>query len=345
MEEKMKKFIVLVLALVFALSCIGAASADDAKRIAVICDTVGTNLFLTQVVEMVEARQADLGYEYSIMECADTDEWKNNYEAAAHEGYDLIVGVGWQSAEFAAENATADGPMFAVIDTNAGSDYVASFSYNEEQAAFLMGLMAGKAFPNEEIYGYVGCFEGPGSWKYRWGFMEGVKVTNPDAKFTFNWTNSYTDPTNAHEFALQMQAMGATYIFGGAAACNNGIFQAALELAKEGKYIYSIGQDADETREDNPYILSSQLKNTGVTMSIILDKFYEGTLEGGLTELKLADGAIGATWVTNDGAYRNSEILTDEVLDFCKGYVDQIINGELVLELPDQDDYEINLAQ
>lgn len=341
----MKKFLVLLLTIVCALSCVLGVSADDAKHIAVICDTVGTNLFLTQVVDKVEELQAQYGYEYSVMECADVDEWKTNYAAATHEGYDLIVGVGWQAAEFAAENAAAEGPKFAVIDTDAGSDYVASFSYNEEQAAFVMGLMAGKAFPEEELYGYIGCFEGPGSWKYRWGFMEGVKVSNPDAKFTFNWTNSYSDPTNAHEFAIQQQAMGATYIFGGAAACNNGIFQAALELAEEGKYIYSIGQDADETREDNPYILSSQLKNTGVTFGIIVDKFYNGTLEGGLTELKLSDDAIGGTWITSDGAYRNTDILTDEVVDFCKSYVQDIIDGTVVLELPAEETYEVNLAQ
>lgn len=341
----MKKTLVLVLALVCALSCLGIASADDAKNIAVICDTIGTNLFLTQVVDMVEEKAAEYGFNYSIMECADTDEWKNNYEAATHENYDLIVGVGWQSAEFAAENATADGPKFAVIDTDAGSDYVASFSYNEEQAAFVMGLMAGKAFPDEDLYGYIGCFDGPGSWKYRWGFMEGVKVTNPDAKFTFNWTNSYTDPTNAHEFALQMQAMGATYIFGGAAACDNGIYQAALELAADGKYIYTIGQDADETRADNPYILSSQLKNTGVTMGLIIDEFYAGTLKGGLSTLTLADGAIGATWVTADGNYRNTEILTDEVLDFCKDYVNKIVSGEIEIVLADEDTYNFNIAE
>ncbi len=341
----MKKFLVLVLALVCALSCLGVAAADDAKNIAVICDTIGTNLFLTQVVDMVEEKAAEYGFNYSIMECADTDEWKNNYEAATHENYDLIVGVGWQAAEFAAENATADGPKFAVIDTDAGSENVASFSYNEEQAAFVMGLMAGKAFPDEDLYGYIGCFDGPGSWKYRWGFMEGVKVTNPDAKFTFNWTNSYTDPTNAHEFALQMQAMGATYIFGGAAACDNGIYQAALELAADGKYIYTIGQDADETREDNPYILSSQLKNTGVTMGLIIDEFYAGTLKGGLTTLTLADGAIGATWVTADGKYRNTEILTDEVLDFCKDYVNKIVSGEIEIVLADEATYNFNIAE
>ena len=64
-----------------------------------------------------------------------------------------------------------------------------------------------------------------------------------------------------------------------------------------------------------------------------------------LTELKLADGAIGATWVTNDGAYRNEEILTDEVLDFCKDNVQKIIDGEIVLELPDESTYNFNIAQ
>ena len=322
-------------------------SAAEPKNIAVICDTIGTNLFLTQVADEMAAKKAELGYNYSLMECADSDEWQANYEAAAHEGYDLIIGVGWQSAEYANELATdyPDAAKYAVIDTDAGSDKVASFSYNEEQAAFVMGLMAGLAFPEEELYGYIGCFDGPGSWKNPWGFMEGVKVTNPEAKFTFNWTNSYSDPTNAHEFALQQHAMGATYIFGGAAACNEGIFQAALELADKGEYIYSIAQDADATTESNPYILSAQLKNTGVTTGIILDRFFAGTLEGGCTELKLADGAIGATWVTNDGAFLNSDVLTDEVLGTCKDYVARIVSGEYPIELADEATYVFNIAE
>ena len=121
------------------------------------------------------------------------------------EGYDLIVGVGWQSAEYANEVATEypDAAKYAVIDTDAGSENVMSVSYNEEQAAFLMGVMAGLAFPEEELYGYIGCFDGTGSFKYRWGFAEGVKYVNPDAKFTFNFTNSYTDTAIAYEYAKQ----------------------------------------------------------------------------------------------------------------------------------------------
>lgn len=336
----MKKLASFILVLVLILTLAPATFAEG-EKIAVICDPVGTNLFLTQVVDKANELQPTYGYELSVMECSDTDEWQSNYRAAVAEGYDLIVGVGWQSAEYANELATEypGAAKYAVIDTDAGNENVMSISYNEQEAAYLMGVMAGYAFPDEELYGYIGCFDGAGSFKYRWGFAEGVKSVNPDAKFIFNFTNSYSDTNIAYEYAKQQQAAGATYIFGGAAACNEGIFQAALELAEAGTPIYSIAQDADATTPDNPYILSAQLKNTGVTMGYIIDQFYAGTMTMGLTEQRLKDGAIGATHVTNDGVYLNSEILTPEVIDSCKAVVDQIVSGELVLELPDPDSY------
>ena len=336
----MKKFASLILVLVLVLA-VAPASLAEGEKIAVICDPVGTNLFLTQVVEKVTELSKTYGYTYSVMECSDTDEWQSNYRASVVEGYDLIVGVGWQSAEYANEVATEypDAAKYAVIDTDAGSENVMSVSYNEEQAAFLMGVMAGLAFPEEELYGYIGCFDGTGSFKYRWGFAEGVKYVNPDAKFTFNFTNSYTDTAIAYEYAKQQAAAGATYIFGGAAAANEGIFQAALELAEAGTPIYSIAQDADATTPNNPYIISSQLKNTGVTMGYIIDQFFAGTMPMGLTEQKLVDGAIGATHITNEGVYLNEEILTPEVIAGCKEVVEKIVSGELVLELPEEASY------
>lgn len=337
----MKKLVSLILALALVLALVPAAMAEG-ESIAVICDPVGNNLFLTQVVEKVAELAPTYGYTYSIMECSDTDEWQANYRASVMEGYNLIVGVGWQSAEFANELATEfpDAAKYAVIDTDAGNDNVMSVSYNEEQAAFLMGVMAGLAFPNEKLYGYIGCFDGSGSFKYRWGFAEGVKYVNPDATFTFNFTNSYSDTAIAYEYAKQQQAAGATYIFGGAAAANEGIFQAALELAQAGTPIYSIAQDADATTPDNPYILSAQLKNTGVTMGYIIDQFFAGTMPMGLTEQKLVDGAIGATHITNEGKYLNAEILTEDVINGCKEVVEKIVSGELVLELPDPASYQ-----
>ena len=59
----MKKFASLILVLVLAL----AASTAMADKVAVICDPIGTNLFLTQVQDKALEMQETYGYELSIM--------------------------------------------------------------------------------------------------------------------------------------------------------------------------------------------------------------------------------------------------------------------------------------
>lgn len=335
----MKKLASIILVLMMVLT-LAPASFAEGERVAVICDPVGNNLFLTQAVQMAEDLQETHGYTVSIMECSDTDEWQSNYRAAVAEGYNLIIGVGWQAGELANEMASEypDAAAYAVIDTDAGSENVMSITYNEEQAAYLVGLLAGMCFPEEEIYGYVGCFDTASSFKYKWGFAEGVRYTNPDAKFMFNWTNSYSDTALAYEYAKQQAAAGCTYIFGGAAAGNEGIFQAALELAEAGTPIYTNAVDADATTETNPYILSSVLKNTGVSMQQVIDAYFNDAWTTGVTVSVLADGGIGATHITNEGAYRN-EIITDEIVANCSAIAEAIASGEQALVLPAIEDY------
>ena len=73
----MKKIAVLALVLLMALAMIPASLAEG-ERIAVICDPVGVNPFLTQVVEKAEELQATYGYDLRILECSDTDKWQSS---------------------------------------------------------------------------------------------------------------------------------------------------------------------------------------------------------------------------------------------------------------------------
>ena len=83
------------------------------------------------------------------------------------------------------------------------------------------------------------------------------------------------------------------------------------------------------------------MKNTGVTMGYILDAYFADNMTMGLTVQELKDGAIGATHITNPGIYLNEEILTPEVIEACQAVVEQIVSGELVLEMPASEaDYE-----
>ena len=99
--------LLLTLAMVLTLTaCGGKEGAQDqttdgksAHKIALITDTIGTEQFILQAYHEMEALGKEYGFEWSSIECADTAQWAENTEAASHEGYDLIIGLGWQAAD------------------------------------------------------------------------------------------------------------------------------------------------------------------------------------------------------------------------------------------------------
>lgn len=317
-----------------------SANGDYSKlKIALISDTIGTEQFILQAYNSLKDAADKYGFNWTSIECTDTAAWEENTRAASNEGYDLIIGVGWQAADPFSEAADEfPNTKYAVIDTVASNEKVASFGFDEAQGAYVEGVMIGTAFPNESLYGYIASFQNQATYKYRYGFSEGVKSVKPDAKFMYNYTNSYNDTNLGYEYALQQKAAGANFIFGGvSASANSGIYQAALELAKKGTPIYTTGLSIDQTTEENPYIIGGLLKNTGAVVNNIIDKFLAGELEGGSQVLGLKEGAFGVVGVTTENMnYRNTEIITDEVIEAGKKAVDKIISGELVIEVPEE---------
>ena len=114
----MKKLIALMMAIVMVLCCFAACGssggdnggdeAAETKRIAMICDPVGVNPFLTQIVDKLEEMKAAQTYpmDYTVVECADDTAWSENIRASVEEGYDMILVVGWQGADPLNEVAT-----------------------------------------------------------------------------------------------------------------------------------------------------------------------------------------------------------------------------------------------
>lgn len=351
----MKKFLTLVLALSFVLTAAacgsGSSSSSEAApdvsgsegssyavnpaeaKVAIICETVGTELFLTQVVDAANAAKEKYGFELSIMESSDADAFLTNARAAVEEGYTLILGIGWRSADAIAMIATdyPDRAEYAIIDSTVENDNVTCITFKEWEAAYVMGVFTASCFPEENLFGYLDAFQTQKTYNYRWGFTQGVKSVNPEAEFIFIYTGSYTDPVKGKELSLQMLSQGCKFIYGGAASSNEGIFALALERPGE---VYSIGQDADVTKEENPYVISSQLKNTGECTTYVLDRYFAGTLEDGVSILGLAEKAVGVVNVTADAIYRNTDIVTDEAIAAAQKAVDDILSGAIVLEVP-----------
>lgn len=345
----MKRTLALLLAIVMVFSVFSTLTmvqAEEVKRIAIVCDPVGVNPFLTQVVDKAKEmkEQGTYKFDYSVIECSDDTAWGENIRAAVEEGYNLVIGVGWQAADPLAAVAKQfpDKAQYICIDTVCDAPNVKSFIFKPEEAAFLIGAIAASIGADmgkpKGPFGGVHVNPGEGSWPWRYGYMEGVRAVNPEVQFSdfvFNYTKSYTDAPLAKELALQQAALGCPFINAASAVADFGTFEAAME-----KGFYTSGQDADRTTPDNPNIVTTQIKYTGHVTELGIKEFFESGVQPGVVELGLKDGAVGAVYITDDGVNPRSAVLTDAIVEKVKGYAKEIISGERVITLPAEADYK-----
>lgn len=315
------------------------ASLYQDIKVALITDPIGNEQFLLQAYNKVEEMSETFGFQWTSMECGDTAKWEENGRAAANEGYNLVIGVGWQAGDpFSTLADEFEEVKFAVIDTITPNEKVTSIGFNETEGSYVLGVLIGSAFPDEDLYGYIGNFQTQANFKYRYGYSEGIKSVNPDAEFIVNFTDSYSDTSLAYEFATQQQAAGATVIMGSVASgANEGIYQAALDLAANGTPIYTTGLSIDQTTADNPYIIGGLLKNTGVTTEYVISGFLNGNLASGPQILSLKENAFGVVHVTTESAnFLNSDVISDEAITAAKDAADKFISEEMELIAPEE---------
>lgn len=339
--------VTLVLTVSTAAGCAGQkqpaeGSADEAKKgfkMAMISSEIGSEAFNLNAYNAMKAASETYGFKCISVECTDTTAWEENTMALSEEGYDLIVGVGWNTAEPIAKAADLfPDTKYAVIDTVCSNDKVTSITFREEEGAYVQGVMLAAAFPEDELFGYVCSYQTQATYKYRYGYEQGIKSMNPDAQLIYNYVNSYSDTSMVYEYAMQQRAAGCNVVIGGvSSAANSGIYQACLELAALGTPIYTTGLSIDQTTADNPYILGGLLKNTGDCMMQVIEAYINGTLTGGEQPGGLKENAFGVVSVTTTAEnYRNKEILTDEVIQTGKAAAEKIISGKVTIDVPEE---------
>lgn len=324
-----------------------APAPQEIKKIAVVCDPVGVNPFLTQVVDKCAEIKAAGTYpmDYTVIECADDTAWSENIRASVEEGYDLVLAVGWQGADPLNAVATQfpDKAQYVIIDTVCDNPKVKSYIFKPQEAAYLIGVVAASVSadagkPNGP-FGGVHANPGQGSFEWRYGYMEGVRSVNPNVKmsdFIFNYTKSYTDAPIAKEMALQQAAQGCVFINAASAVADFGTFEAALE-----KGFYTSGQDADRTSPDNPNIITTQVKYTGVVTEMIISEFFSTGIQPDVVSFGLKEGVVGATYITDDGVNpRNTAVLTDAIVEYARAEAEKIKSGALVLDVPLEENYK-----
>ena len=298
----MKKFLALVLALVMALSLVAcgqeAAPAEEGgeevavTKIGMVTDVGGINdqSFNQTAWEGLQAlAAADSSFEVNYLESKTDADYQVNINTFLDEGTDLIICVGYMLAEATRDAAMANPDQkFAIIDdaTNADLENVACLMFAQEQASYLVGLVAGSVTETKTV-GYVQGMVSDTMNLFGIGYIAGVLEACPEAKVLQYNANNFGDVTGGSTAAKDMITNGADVIYHAAGGTGMGVISACDE---EG--IWAIGVDTDQSILAPEHVITSAMKRVDTASQDISKAVQDGTFAGGVHTYDLSNGGV-----------------------------------------------------
>ena len=318
--KRLSKIFLLASSLSLMIGCAKTekANVEEKYKVGLVLSVGGVNdeSFNQSAWEgALRAKEEYENVEVTYLESNGEADYTPNIETLVDMDMDLIVGVGFQVADSVKEAAEAyPNQTFAMIDSsyNEGEEIpgnVRPILFNEEQAGYLTGLIAGKMTKTNTI-AWIGGFDIPSCTPFYTGYEKGAKEANPNVKVLKQYINSFTDAAKGKVAAQQMIANGSDIIFMATGGGNMGI----IEAIKEVNGVKGIGVDMPMSYLAKDYIITSALKNVGEGLKLTIKDYIEGNFNGG-SEVKydLSNGGVG---------YEVTDHLSQDLIK----YVDSKIN-------------------
>lgn len=332
----MKKLLALALAGIMAASlaaCGGANTEKEAEgekpayTIAVLADGAGfgTHSFQDVALEGAERAASDFNLKLIKLEVKEVADLTNSLRSLGQQGCDLVITAGATVKDAFMEVAPEYPDMkFALLDERIeGLENVASSSYREQEAAFLLGALGGYMTKTNKI-GFVGGISGVIQDRFQFGYEAGAKYVNPDVEITSLYTGSFGDVGKGKEIATMMYSDGCDFIAPTAGACNLGVFQAAQE-AGDGKWSFGAANGQFEQMPDK--IVASQVKRIDNVAYAVIESLVNGTFKGEGREYGLKEGGVDLMYSTEESM---QEKVPQEIKDKLEELRQKIIDGEIV---------------
>ena len=332
----MKKILAMIMALCLILSLAacgesGKETAADktteaaAKKIKVgmVTDIGGVNdkSFNQTSWEGLQAlAKEDPTFEVKYLESKTDADYQTNINTFIDEKYDLIICVGYMLADATKEAAKANpNQKFAIIDDATCADLpnVACLMFAQEQASYLVGLVAGSVTKTKTV-GYVQGMVSDTMNLFGIGYISGVLAVCPDANVLQYNANAFGDVAGGQTAAKDMITKGADVIYHAAGGTGIGVITACAE-----EKIWAIGVDSDQSSLAPDYVITSAMKRVDVASQDISKAVKDGTFKSGVHTYNLNNGGV-------DLAPTRDHIPAD-VLALVEQAKKDIIDGKLVV--------------
>jgi len=269
----------------------------------------------------LKAAEEEFGIETSIMENLGIADTEAAYRDYAAQGYDLVIGHGFQFGAPAAK-VSKDFPdqYFMATESASQTDNMASYVTSCNEGAYIMGMLAGY-MTKTNIVGVEGAMVQPSITKELEAFKIAVAEVNPDAKVLSVYINSYTDVTKGKEAAISMIDQGADVLYHVANQAGTGLIKASEEAD-----ILCLGNSYDQNSISPDHVISSTSYDIPNVIVKAIENVKDGTFAGGIYNLGMADDIVQIA------PYHGfDEVIPQDVKDAINKRIAEIKDGSFVV--------------
>lgn len=228
-----------------------------------------------------------LGAETSHIQTKTPAEFDENFRQYGAQGYDLVIGNGFEYQEAATRVAPSyPKTNYAITSGRVTAPNVAGLAFAFEEASYQAGMLAGAMTKTNKI-GLIAGTELPPVKTSFLAFERGAKSVNPKVTILTSYIGNWDDVSAGKEQALAQIAQGADIILQNADAAGLGVFQAARE-----KKILAFGTNADQNSVAPDVIIASVVIDLPKAFLMLAREVQAGTFKGRVINLGVKDDVV-----------------------------------------------------
>lgn len=308
-----------------AMMTLFTSAHAETKRIALVLPgpiTDGT--FNSAANKGIEAARKKYDIEVVVRENTDFAQIQDVLRSYAEEGYDMVIGHGFQFAEpVMAIHADYPKTWFVVNTAQVAAEpNVASFDNRWGDAGYMAGAVAALYSKSGKI-GHVGAIPVPVIEQYNLGFERGAKRMRPDVQVLSAYVGSFSDIARGAEITTSLIEQGADVV----TSTGNENVLGTIQAAQKAN-VHAIGTAFDSHQMAPETIITTALINMDVNIDLAVGRLVEGTLKPQTYVLGLKENGIGLAPLR---AFEDKIPAEDKVK--IQGLVDDIGAGR-VTDLP-----------
>lgn len=228
-----------------------------------------------------------LGAETSHIQTRTPAEFDENFRQYGAQGFDLVIGNGFEYQEAAARVAPSyPKTNYAITSGRVTAPNIAGLAFAFEEASYQAGMIAGAMTKTNKI-GLIAGTELPPVKTSFLAFERGARSVNPKVSIITSYIGNWDDVSAGKEQALAQIAQGVDIILQNADAAGLGIFQAARE-----KKILAFGTNADQNSVAPDVIIASVVIDLPKAFLVVAREVQAGTFKGRVINLGVKDDVV-----------------------------------------------------